>query len=116
MRLVIAFLLVALTATAACGRGGTISIADAGSYVGQNVTVEGVVSGVYTARSGVTFIDMGGSYPNNQFAGVIFADDANKVGDVSGLTGKTVDLTGTVQMYRGKPEIILKSADQIKVH
>ncbi len=116
MRLIIAFLLAALTATAAYSRAATISVTDVGSYVGQSVTVEGTVSGVYTARSGVTFIDMGGSFPNNLFAGVIFAEDTTKVGSVSGLTGKTVDLTGTIQMYRGKPEIILKSADQIKVH
>ncbi len=95
----------------------TVTAADAGSHVGQSVTVEGIVSGVHTARSsGVTFIDMGGSYPNNLFSGVIFSSDAAKVGDVSALTGKTVDLTGTIQMYRGKPEIIVKSADQIKVH
>jgi DNA/RNA endonuclease YhcR with UshA esterase domain len=114
MRILIAFLLAALTATAAFAE--TISVTDVGTHVGQTVTVEGVVSGVYTARSGVTFIDMGGPYPNNLFAGVIFSEDMAKVGDVSGLTGKTVDLSGTIKLYKGKPEIILKSGDQIKVH
>ena len=94
----------------------TISVTDVGSHVGQTMTVEGVVSGVHSARSGaVTFVDMGGSYPNNLFAGVIFASDMAHVGDVTGLTGKKVDITGTIQMYKGKPEIIVKSADQIKV-
>ncbi len=94
----------------------TVSVADVGTHVGQTVTVEGVVSGVYTAPSGVTFINMGGSYPNNLFTGVILKDDAAKVGDVSGLTGKTVDITGTIKEYKGKPEIVVKSPDQIKVH
>ena len=57
---------------------------------------------------------MGGPYPNNLFAGVIFKEDAVRVGDVSGLTGKKVDITGTIKMYKGKPEILVKSADQIK--
>ena len=93
----------------------TISVTDVGSHIGQTATVEGVVSGVYIARSGVTFIDMGGSYPNNLFAGVIFKDDAARVEDVSGLTGKKVDITGAIKMYKGKPEIIVKAAEQIKV-
>ena len=36
------------------------------------------------------------------------------VGDVSGLTGKTVDITGTVQVYQGKPEMIITSRGQIR--
>jgi DNA/RNA endonuclease YhcR with UshA esterase domain len=35
------------------------------------------------------------------------------VGDVSGLTSKKVDITGTIEKYKGKPEIIVKSPDQI---
>ena len=36
------------------------------------------------------------------------------VGDVSGLTGKTVDITGTIQMYEGKPEMMITTRDQIR--
>jgi DNA/RNA endonuclease YhcR with UshA esterase domain len=69
---------------------------------------------VHTARSGATFIDMGGEFPDNEFVAVIFADDAAKFPDASSLEGKTVTITGTVQMYQGKPEIVLKSASQLK--
>jgi len=34
---------------------------------------------------------------------------------VDSLDGKIVDITGPVRLYKGRPEIILKSADQIKV-
>ena len=108
----LAFCLVLLSAPALAE---TISVTDVGTHVGQTATVEGVVSGVHTARSGVTFIDMGGPYPNNIFTGVIFKGDATSVGDVSGLTGKKVDITGMIKSYKGKPEIIVKSPDQIKV-
>ena len=93
----------------------TISPAETQQYVGKNVTVEGPVSEVHHVASGkVTFIDMGGRYPNNTFAGVIFTDDASKFSDVDSLNGKTVDITGTVKLYQGRTEIILNDPVQIK--
>jgi RecJ-like exonuclease len=92
----------------------TIAPADAGAHVGQIVTVEGAVSEVFTARSHTTFIDMGGRYPNNTFYAVIFSGDARAFPNVQALSGKTVDITGQIRLYKGKPEIILKSADQVK--
>jgi hypothetical protein len=92
----------------------TITPANAKAYVGQTVTVEGAVGNIATGRAGTTFIDVGGRYPDNSFAAVIFAADKSKFPDVQALGGKTVDITGAVSLYRGKPEIILKSADQMK--
>jgi DNA/RNA endonuclease YhcR with UshA esterase domain len=100
---------------AAPGWAAVIAATAASSHVGQSVTVEGLVSEVHTARSGKeTFIDIGGAYPNQTFTAVIFERSAAVVGDVSGLTGKTVDITGTIQMYEGKPEMIITSRDQIR--
>ena len=94
---------------------GVVAAAAAGSHVGQSVTVEGLVSEVHTARSGKeTFIDIGGAYPNQTFTAVIFAPSMTAVGDVSGLARKTVDLIGTVQMYEGRPEMIITSRGQIR--
>jgi hypothetical protein len=36
------------------------------------------------------------------------------VGDVSRLTGETVDITGTLQTYQGKPEVVVISRGQIR--
>lgn len=93
----------------------TIQPADAKKHIGQTLTVEGTVSNVHTTSSGMTFIDMGGRYPDNVFTAVIFSDDSDKFPDVDSLDGKTVDITGRVRLYKEKPEIILNSADQIKV-
>jgi len=88
---------------------------EAQAHVGQTVTVEGAVSEVHHARSGrATFIDLGGRYPNNAFTAVIFARDAAKFPNVDALNGKTVDITGAVQLRRGKPEIILTDPAQLK--
>lgn len=93
----------------------TIKPSEAASHLGQSATVEGVVSDVYHAASGnAVFIDIGGRYPKNQFAGVIFSDDEAKFPDVDSLSGQTVDLTGTIKLYRGRPEIILTDPAQIK--
>ncbi len=103
-----------LLAAPALAQTQTIAAADAKTHVGQTVTVEGAVGNVYTARSGMTFIDIGGRYPDNAFAAVIFTDDAGKFPNVKALDGKTVAVTGPVSLYKGKPEIILKTADQVK--
>ena len=92
----------------------TIAPADAKTHVGQTVTVEGAVGNISDGRTGTTFIDVGGRYPDNSFAAVIFAADRSKFPDLKAFDGKVVDITGAVTLYRGKPEIILKSADQMK--
>jgi DNA/RNA endonuclease YhcR with UshA esterase domain len=92
----------------------TIAPADAQTHVDQTVTIEGAVSNVHQIPSGITFIDMGGKYPDNTFTAVILAADAAKFPGVTSLNGKTVDVTGKVQLYKGKPEILLTDAAQIK--
>ena len=49
-----------------------------------------------------------------RFTAVIFASDATKFPNASALDGKTVVISGPVQLYQGRAEIILKTADQLK--
>ena len=109
--LVLAFGFAVITAPAFAQ---AIQPADAKAQVGKTVTVEGMVDNVHTTAAGNTYIDVGGRYPNNTFAAVIFAADVSKFTNVAALKGKTVDITGPVKLYKDKPEIILKSADQLK--
>jgi DNA/RNA endonuclease YhcR with UshA esterase domain len=92
----------------------TISPTEAQSHAGQSVTVEGTVSNVHKIPNGITFIDMGGKFPENTFTAVILAADAAKFPEMTSLNGKTVDVTGEVRLYKGKPEILLKDPAQIK--
>lgn len=92
----------------------TIAPTDAKSHVGQTAIVEAAVSDVRTGRSGVTFIDMGGRYPDNGFVAVIFFGDIAKFPGVKALQGKTVAVSGPVELYQGRPEIILRSAEQLR--
>jgi DNA/RNA endonuclease YhcR with UshA esterase domain len=115
MRILIPGLCFALAAVPALAQNQaqTITPTDAKARVGQTVTVEGAVSAVHTGRSGATFIDIGGRYPENAFTAVIFVGDLAKFPGVTALDGRTVDINGSVQLYRGRPEIILKSAEQL---
>jgi hypothetical protein len=49
-------------------RAQTIAPAEIKAHVGQTVTVQAAVSDVHVGRAGVTFIDIGGAYPDNAFA------------------------------------------------
>jgi DNA/RNA endonuclease YhcR with UshA esterase domain len=115
MRVLIFALVLALAATSAQAQT-VIAAADAPKHVGETVTVEGTVSAVHTEpRSGITFIDMDGRFPDQAFTGVIFKDDASKFRNVESLTGKVVDITGRVHDYKGKPETILNDPTQLKI-
>jgi DNA/RNA endonuclease YhcR with UshA esterase domain len=87
----------------------------AAAHVGQQVTVQGTVSSVYTSRGGNTFINFGGSYPNQDFTAVIFSEASSSFPNVDPLQGKQVEVSGVVRLYHGKPEIILRSASQLRV-
>lgn len=89
---------------------------DAGNYVGQPATVCGqVLSGHFAARSRAqpTFLDMGGAYPHEAFAAVIFGEDRAKFGAPEDLVGRQVCVTGTIGLYRGRPEMILHDPSQL---
>ena len=93
--------------------GTALTSVEARDHIGHRVTVEGVVSEVHFAER-ATFIDLDGRYPNEQFTGVIFRGDDFAFPDVGVLQGRRVAITGTVQLYRGRPEIVLRSADQVR--
>src|SRR5947207_3091300 len=57
-------------------------------YVGQQVTVLGIVANVYTSRRGNTFLNFGKAFPNQTFAAVIFISDSRKFHDLHQWQGK----------------------------
>jgi hypothetical protein len=61
-----------------------------------------------------TFLNLDKSYPNQIFTAVIFGSDRPKFSTPeTTLQGKRVCVTGTIQLYRGAPEIILRDPTQI---
>ena len=83
-------------------------------YVGKEVEVRGRVASVTTSPLCTTFINFGGEYPNQKFAGFIAAGSPMATDQrLTMIQGKTVGITGTIRIRDGKPEIEIVSADQI---
>ena len=109
----ISFLAIALVGAQASA--GTIADKDVLRHVGQFVTVEGVVTGTHVSTRGTAFLDFGPRYPNQDFTVVVFARSAAALGDVGTYYGRRVDVTGNIELYRGRPEIVIHSASQLRV-
>ena len=62
-----------------------------------------------------TFINFGGRYPNHVFYAVIFRKSQDQFSGIHALEGKAVAVSGTIEFYKGKPQIILHSPDQIEL-
>ena len=95
------------------GHAETIAPREAAQYVGSSSTVEGVVSQVSRSRGGTTFINFGGRFPNHAFYAVVFKKYAHKFPNLEALVGRSVGISGTIELYKGKPQIILFSPSQI---
>jgi hypothetical protein len=108
-----ALLLLALAAAPAAA--ADIPAAQAASHAGETATVVGVLTNVHTNANKNIFLDIGGVYPDNVFSGVIFGKGMHNPPDFSTLIGKTIAITGQIKIYYGKPEIVINSADQVKV-
>lgn len=96
----------------------TISPEDAKNHIGKNVTVRGKVEQVYhSARYNTYFLNMGGVYPNNSFTAVILSSDLPNFNgvDINQYSKKVVDVKGTIVVYKKKPEIVLRTPNQISI-
>jgi DNA/RNA endonuclease YhcR with UshA esterase domain len=84
-------------------------------HPGQYVTVERTVVAVFTSTNGNSFLSLGAAYPNQTFAGWIPRDsELARVSTLAGLAGKKLRITGTIELYKGKPAIRISSTKQIE--
>jgi hypothetical protein len=99
-----------------CGAQQRYSDTEAGKHAGDEAIVTGKVASVSKSGKGTTYLNFGDKFPRQTFSGVVFAKDADKVGDLSQFEGKTVALSGRIENSPdGKPQIIIRSADQVKL-
>jgi len=93
---------------------------EASKYIGKTKTVCGeVVSTNYAARSRgqPTFLNLDQPYPNQIFTVVIWGSERNKFKSPPEIfyRGKSVCVTGVIDTYRGKPQIIVRDPSQIVI-
>ena len=117
IRVFIAMLALLLCVIAApADKPKVIKDSEATQYVGKEVEVGGRVVSVTTSPLGTVFINFGGEYPNQKFAGFIAAGSRTAADErLTMIQGKIISITGTIELRQGKPEINIVSADQIKV-
>ena len=114
--LILAALISSLVASPAKADTTIIPDTEAAQHVGQAVSVEGTITKVFKSKNGNTFLNFGGDYPDVTFV-VWIPLDAPEAADPSltNLQGKKVKITGTILLYRGKPEIKVSAKEQIVV-
>jgi hypothetical protein len=108
------------TLSAAAEGPASISAGEAASYVGQTKAVCGaVVSSKFAQGSNrsPTFLNLDRAYPNQVFTAVIWGADRAKFKEAPEVAyqGKRFCITGPIQLYRDKPEIIVNSPSQIRL-
>ncbi len=94
-----------------------ITPVDAAKHVGETATVCGTVASATYAeqsRGEPTFLNLDRAYPNQIFTAVIWGENRAAFGaPETTLLGKHICTTGMIQMFRGRPEIILHSKNQL---
>ncbi|MGA8765004.1 MAG: hypothetical protein WB562_19195 [Candidatus Sulfotelmatobacter sp.] len=90
-----------------------LSIQNVAQHVGEVKCVTGKVQRVKVGARGVHFLDFCEDQMACPFAVVVFPSDLKDVGDVRGLTGRTIEIRGPVKLYDGRAEIILNRISQL---
>ncbi len=91
-----------------------VSAAAAQLFIGQTNTVIGRVVEV-NVREKVAYLNIGKPYPNMLCTGVIFAGLTNRFGNLDGFKDKVILITGKIDQYNGKPQIVLTNRHQLEV-
>ncbi len=94
-----------------------ITPAQAKDYIGKHATVCGVVASAnFAARSRrqPTFLNLDKPSPDHIFTAVIWIEDRPKFGKPETLKGRRVCVSGLVEVYQGKPQIVLQDAEQLR--
>ncbi len=105
------------------GQSACIPSQRAAEFIGKTTCVAGKVTSVGISHSGMFFIDFdcggknataSGTKASCPFTAVVFRRDTDRTGDLRVLRGKTIELRGKIKNYKGKPEIVITSREQIK--
>ena len=95
-----------------------VSINDLSGHVGDSVVVTSTVyGGRFLSGNSLTLLNMGAAYPNQLLTVVIRGDDRTKFDEAPETLfhGKDIQVKGKVEMYNGKPQIVVTTKEQIDI-
>jgi hypothetical protein len=102
------------------GFAQTFTPDEAAKHVGENIKVCGKIFGgrfFETSNNCPTLLNMGAAFPAHPITIMITLEVRNKLGYVpeQELKEKNICVTGKVEMFKGKPEIVVSDVAQIEV-
>jgi hypothetical protein len=90
-----------------------VPFAEARQHIGKTQCIRGTVLHVQDGGDGVTLLDFCEDHETCPFTVVVFPGDLKQVGDVRRLTGRAIEISGTVEEYDERAEIILRHPRQL---
>lgn len=91
-----------------------ISAEDATKHYQETMTVTGKVAQV-SIREKLVYINLDKKHPDSPFTCVIFSRATNQFGNIKALEGKSIEVTGKIDDFHDKPQIVLNTTNQLKV-
>ena len=79
--------------------------------------MRGLAEQVSFSRKGHVILNLGGWYPRQVFTGFFRAQDVERVGGqgfLRSLAGNPLTISGKIELYKGRPEIVITSPAQIE--
>lgn len=98
----------------------TLALDDVAKHVGDSVKVCGIVKGgryLEQARNSPTLLNIGAAFPNQLLTVVIWSDVRKQFETAPEelFKDKEVCISGKIELYNEKPQIVLKRIEQIVI-
>ncbi|MEJ8818558.1 hypothetical protein [Lacibacter sp. H407] len=99
----------------------TIPLEDVSKHIGDSVTVCGKVSGarfLEQAKGTPTFLNIGQVFPNNTLTIVIWSDVRKQFETTPEVLfkDKEVCVTGRIELFRERPQIVLRRKEDVRIY
>lgn len=89
----------------------TVSSKDAKNFIGQTKIITGKVASVFVSKNGTVLINFDEKHPNATFVAVIKPENPVAYDNIK--EGSIFTVTGMIEDYKGKPEVVIKDISQI---
>ncbi|MGV3529133.1 MAG: hypothetical protein ACO1OO_09575 [Flavisolibacter sp.] len=93
-----------------------VNVSDAGKHIGETVKICDKVYGVKSLEK-LSLVNLGARYPKSPLT-IVFYEESRKQlkGTPENLfDNKKICITGKIELYKGKPQIVVWKPDQILV-
>lgn len=111
------FTLLLYCATTAGYSQTAIDLKDVSKHVGDSITVEGKIYGVkiLSSPASPTLLDLGAAFPDQLLTIAVFPTykSSNTVMPTEDNKGNVAKVSGKIELYKGRPQIVVRSEKQL---